>query len=491
MSNPIAGIPENLEAHLKACRTLPSIPAVAVRILDLYRNEDVSIQEAARVISQDPALATKVLRASNSAFYAARYEVTTVSHAISVLGIDATLSLALSFSLLRNQRKSDSRGFDAASYWRRSAIAAVAGRRLADRIDSSTREELFLSSLLQDIGILALNEAIPSIYGPLFAESRGSHVKLIELERAKLGTDHAAVGAWLLDLWNIPEKYTRAVKATHAQKDAANSGSDLFCQATAISGNIAEIWMDPAAATCAAHDSVITLLKMSPEEFETLLAEIAAQIPEVTGEMDINVYSEEKSRQLLEQAHEALSALTMRAQQQVQQIRDLSRRDPLTSLYNRSYLEEELNREYLASSQSGCPLSLLFLDVDFFKKVNDTYGHKTGDSVLVQLAEVLKNTLRVSDFIGRYGGEEFVCLLPDTDAEQAGVVAERLRDRIASQSGVFKENEAVRITVSIGCATHAKPRLFENARKLLEEADRCLYMAKSKGRNGVVTADIG
>lgn len=110
---------------------------------------------------------------------------------------------------------------------------------------------------------------------------------------------------------------------------------------------------------------------------------------------------------------------------------------------------------------------------------------------MVQLAEVLKNTLRVSDFIGRYGGEEFVCLLPDTDAEQAGVVAERLRDRIASQSGVFKENEAVRITVSIGCATHAKPRLFENARKLLEEADRCLYMAKSKGRNGVVTADIG
>ena len=474
-------LPDLLQHHLKSCRTLPSAPAVVVRILELSREGEASIDEIAQVISRDPALIAKLLRVSNSAFYGIRYEVTTINRAISVLGINTTLSLALSFSLVKHLRKSDSKGFDANAYWRRSAIAAAAGRALAELLNKSMREELYLSGLLQDIGMLVLNEAIPQAYDPLVAAAKGSHQKLIELEREKLGVDHAAVGAWLLELWNLPEKYQLAVKTSHDPKIMAESEGNIFCQATSVAGDIAEIWVNPTTATSLACDSAIDLLKIAPERFETLLGEVASAIPDVTSELDIDIGSEEKVRQLLEQAHEALVVLTMQAQQQVQQIRNLSRRDRLTAVYNRSYLEEELPQQFEAASQSGKPLSVLFIDIDYFKKVNDTYGHEAGDAVLVFTAGTLSAAVRASDIIARYGGEEFVCLMPNTDAQQAAIIGEQLRTSIASRT--FGDDATIRVTVSIGGATHSVQQPFDGPKQLLGEADRCLYVAKAKGRN--------
>jgi diguanylate cyclase (GGDEF)-like protein len=480
-------LPDFLQHHLKSCRSLPSAPAVVIHILELSREEEVSISKIAQVISRDPALAAKLLRVANSAFYGIRYEVTTLTRAISVLGINPTLSLALSFSLVRHLQKSDNKSFDVIAYWRRSAIAAAAGRALGELLNKSMREEFYLSGLLQDIGMLVLNEAIPHSYNPLVAAAKGSHKKLIEMEREKLGVDHSAVGAWLLELWNLPEKYQFAVKTSHDPKIIAESDDDIFCQATSVAGDFAEIWMDPATATSVAHDSATGLLKIAPEKFETLLGAVASAIPAVTSELDIDICSEEKTRQLLEQAHEALVVLTMQAQQQVQQIRDLSRRDRLTAVYNRSYLEEELPRQFEAASRSEKPLSVLFIDIDYFKRVNDTYGHEAGDVALVFTASAISASVRASDIIARYGGEEFVCLLPNTDARHAAIIGEQIRVNIASKA--VGDDTSIRVTVSIGGATHSMQRQFDGPKQLLGEADRCLYIAKAKGRNRFMMAE--
>jgi diguanylate cyclase (GGDEF)-like protein len=177
----------------------------------------------------------------------------------------------------------------------------------------------------------------------------------------------------------------------------------------------------------------------------------------------------------------------MRAQQQIQQIQDLSRQDRLTLVYNRSYLDEEFPKQFKAASQSGEPLSVLFVDIDHFKNVNDTYGHDAGDSVLVSLGSIIRTAVRASDIIARYGGEEFVCIMPGTDMQEAAAVAERLRTAIASKSQVIGDNVTIQITVSIGCATHCTKRQFDDCKHLLKEADRCLYAAKAIGRNRVVT----
>jgi diguanylate cyclase (GGDEF)-like protein len=489
MQKPRIELPEFLQHQLKSCRTLPSIPSVVVRILEISQDKNAAIDEIARVISRDPALATKLLRVSNSGFYGVRYEVTTVGRAVSILGINATLSLALGFSLVKNLRRSDGKGFDHIAYWRRSAIAAAAGRALAGSTNKNRREELFLSGLLQDVGMLVLNEAIPQAYAPVIVAAKGSHKKLVQLEREKFGADHAAVGAWLLERWNLPEKYQLAVAASHDPAIVAESEVSGFCQSTAIAGDIAEIWMDPATATSAAHNSATRLLKMSSERFESLLGEVAAAIPDVASELDINFAGEEMVGQLLEQAREALVALSMQAQQQVQQIRDLSRHDRLTSVYNRSYLEEELPQQFEAASRTGQPLSVLFVDIDYFKKVNDTYGHEAGDTVLVSVASIIRTVVRASDIIARYGGEEFVCLMSNTDVQDAAAIGEQLRTTIASKPQIIKDEIEIWIAVSIGCATHSRKHPFDDPKQLLREADRCLYFAKKMGRNRLVTMD--
>lgn len=484
MEQPKSDLPESLQQQLKSCRTLPSIPAVAVRILELSREEDASVNEIAQVIGRDPALVAKLLRVSNSAFYGVRHEVTTVNRAVSVLGINTALSLALSFSLAKNLGRREGKSFDPIAYWRRSAISAAAGRALAQSMQGGVREELFLAGLLQDVGMLVLNEAVPNAYDPLIAAAKGSHRLLVELEQEKFGTDHAAVGAWLLEIWNLPPKYRTAVRASHDALMLPDSELAGFCRATSVAADIAEIWVDPANATSIAWSSASGLLKMSPEGFKGLLREVAAAIPEVTGELEINIGSEEMINQLLEQAHEALVSLTMQAQQQVQQIRDLSRRDRLTAVYNRGFLEEELPKQFEAASQSGKPLSVLFIDIDFFKKVNDTHGHETGDTVLVSTAGTIRTAARTSDVIARYGGEEFICLMPNTNADEAATVGEQIRSSVASQT--IGDAPALQVTVSIGGATHSRQRKLDDAKHLLGEADRCLYMAKAGGRNKMI-----
>ncbi len=479
-------LPEFLQHQLKSCRTLPSIPAVAVRILELCRDEDVTFAEIAKVVGRDPAIATKLLRVSNSAFYAIRHEVTTIDRAISILGINATLSLALSFSLARILRKSDGKSFDHIAFWRRSTISAAAGRILALSADKNLREELFLSGLLQDIGMLALNETIPETYDPLILAAKGSHPRLADLERENLGTDHAAVGAWLLEHWNIPERYQIAVAASHDPSIAKESEAVNLGLTTAVAGQIAEIWADPSTATSVARDSALDFLGISSEQFESLLGDVAAAIPEVIFDLDLNIGGEEMANQLLDQAREALVALNMQSQQQVQEIRNLSQQDRLTSLYNRSYLEDALLQQFKEASRSGHPLSLLFIDIDYFKEVNDTYSHEVGDKVLVNIAGVIRASIRASDIVARYGGDEFVCLLPSTGVPEAGKIGERLLNTISSKPQLIETYKEIRVTVSIGCATHSSKHPFTDHKQLINEADRCLYAAKAAGRNNMV-----
>ena len=157
-------------------------------------------------------------------------------------------------------------------------------------------------------------------------------------------------------------------------------------------------------------------------------------------------------------------------------------RDPLTSLYNRSYFDEEGNKRILEAKAKNHPFSMLMLDADFFKKVNDTYGHKVGDKVLIELAAMTEKELREKDIVARYGGEEFVVFLPEIDAEQAFKVADRLRQSIASIVVYSDEGQEVRFTVSTGVSSS---EISDNVDVLVKTADEALYKAKQNGRNRV------
>lgn len=159
--------------------------------------------------------------------------------------------------------------------------------------------------------------------------------------------------------------------------------------------------------------------------------------------------------------------------------------DALTQLHNRRSFDLRILEEIERHKRYGLPLSLLMLDIDHFKQVNDTYGHLAGDETLRQLANTLRNTCRGTDFMARYGGEEFVVILPHTDISQAEILAERLRMAISANS-TEHEGRNIAITSSIGIAT-LEPGMIATPSSLIATADAALYLAKAKGRNMVCT----
>lgn len=155
--------------------------------------------------------------------------------------------------------------------------------------------------------------------------------------------------------------------------------------------------------------------------------------------------------------------------------------DKLTTLYNRNYFNSAINKELARSSRAGKPISLIILDIDDFKKLNDSCGHLKGDQVLRDVAFLVKNSIRTMDTAFRYGGEEFVVLLPETESNEAGKISERIRKSVEGHNFVASEKHSGRLTVSLGLVTCNDSKL--SAEKLLKEADSCLYKAKNSGKN--------
>ena len=164
----------------------------------------------------------------------------------------------------------------------------------------------------------------------------------------------------------------------------------------------------------------------------------------------------------------------------------LSVTDDLTRLYNSRYLNLVLRRETKRASRSGRPLSLLFIDLDGFKAVNDNHGHLCGSRALVEAAAVIRGSARETDVVARFGGDEFALVLPDTGGEGAFSVGERILERIAAHKFLSREGLNIRLTASVGVAT--LPDVAASADELVQAADAAMYKVKDRGKNGIQAA---
>ena len=178
----------------------------------------------------------------------------------------------------------------------------------------------------------------------------------------------------------------------------------------------------------------------------------------------------------LKQLYEAL-------QEKNRQLRELANRDGLTGLYNHRYFHEQLSKDFLRARRYHESLSCILLDIDYFKKFNDTYGHQTGDIVLSTLGQVIRDSIRDSDFAARYGGEEFALVLYHADRPTAVNVAERLRQMV-EHCEVRDKDHVLHVTISLGVATFPHEQI-SNPKQIVECADKALYKAKENGRNRV------
>ena len=167
----------------------------------------------------------------------------------------------------------------------------------------------------------------------------------------------------------------------------------------------------------------------------------------------------------------------------MQRAEELSVTDDLTQLYNSRYLSQVLRRETKRASRGGRPLSLLFIDLDGFKGINDAHGHLFGSRALVEAASVIRANARETDIVARFGGDEFALVLPDTGTEGALLVGERIREKIAAWRFLEGEGLSIPLTVSIGVAT--LPDVAASAEQLIQAADQAMYWVKERGKNGI------
>lgn len=202
------------------------------------------------------------------------------------------------------------------------------------------------------------------------------------------------------------------------------------------------------------------------------------------GEGDLSHRIELTTADEIEQLAIAFNSMAQKLEQSQRDLRNLAILDGLTGVYNRREFNLQLRAELERSERYQHPCSLIMMDIDYFKKLNDTHGHQGGDEVLRVVAALLKQEVRPTDRVARYGGEEFAVILPETTGDKALGVAERLRETIAISPISISEEMIINVTVSIGVATFPTDATSEE--KLLSLADQALYSAKKSGRNRVI-----
>lgn len=493
---------KDLLSRLSRCTDLPSPVGVAVRILELGQDPEVTLPEVAEAISYDPALTAKLLRMANSPLYARQRKTDNLRQAITLFGLEGTITLALSFSIVDTLSQSSQRGLDYDLFWRRSLAAGTCAQVLGEKLGLQNKEDLFLAGLLQDIGMLALDRALPEFYSNL-GFGQVAHWALQAHERETLGLDHAEIGSWLLQRWNFPANLHCTISASHDPL-SADLAPALTEQAKviAVASDMAELSCNPDSS-----ESLARLIRRgeqllgTDDEVLVLSLEVAFEaMREIAHMFEVDMGDERHVETVLAEAKELVTLRNINAMQKsvllektaellesrTRKLEEENRRDVLTGLYNRSYLDYVITEEIGTANKHGWQFTVLFVDLDGFKKVNDTYGHGMGDQIIKGAAKVLTQNTRGSDVVARYGGEEFVAVLPGTGVEGARMTSDRLLDAFRKLRHRIAEGVEVVVTASIGVAVHGEGCSFTRLEEIVDAADRALYQAKGQGRDQYV-----
>ncbi|NVN91228.1 MAG: GGDEF domain-containing protein [Desulfuromonadales bacterium] len=487
---------------------LPSPPGIALRLMEALRNDEFSYAGISGIIQSDPALTARVLTVVNSAFYSLPEKVGNLDRALAIMGVNAVKNVALSFILLDNLAGNADNGFDLNYFWKRSITAAVSSELLAPHVNLGG-DDIFISSLLQDTGILVICLSRPNDYLKVLDEKKATGLAVEAIEDRMFGFNHQDVGSEILEKWGLPESIYLPIRYHHRHEQTPDQyrrqAKVLF-----LSGRVSSLYNDSLSAVKIREigDILKDSLTMCDSFLNDLIDNVAEQSLKTITSFGMPSGDMRQFTQLLQEANEELfklnrsyearleeisqeksktEKLALEQREAINRLWEISFRDELTGLNNRRYLQDFLEGELGRSAHYGSRFSLLLLDIDHFKKVNDTYGHQAGDLVLKAVGTTLQVNTRKCDIVVRYGGEEFIVVLPETGSQDALRIAEQLREAIAT-TDVAVIDHRVRVTISIGVAVCDMWKAKIAADRLIDAADNALYTAKKSGRNRVCMA---
>jgi len=490
---------------------IPTLPAIAIKILDAVTDDQVSLEQFSKVVASDPAIAAKTLKVANSSFYGLRSTVSSLKQAVSILGLNTLKNLALSFVIVDSMKGLEKTGFDLEFFWKRAVTAAVAASLLTKYLKQSP-DEAFVTGLLQDIGVVILQTGRQEEYSLLLEEKAVTGISLFALEKRNFGFDHQDVGSVVLSTWGLPSSIVEPIRYHHHAEEAPQEYR-LGAQLVELSGMISALYHSvPEEAVYQGIGEILnSRYGIQKDASRDILDAVARESNEMISFFDLSGKELMPISHILQEANEALSTLNISHEQLAMQLRqekekseifartlkatndklrEMAFRDELTGLFNQRYFLSALNTELKRSERYRRHFSIILLDIDSFKAINDAYGHRSGDTVIKILGDALVKVMRSTDIVARYGGDEFAILCPETGQEGAAVSAERLR-RAIEQLTISLQGKSVRVTVSAGVSEYVPGGPPVTSSHIFEAADKALYQSKRKGRNYVSLSGVG
>ena len=458
----------------------------------------------------------KLLKVANSSKYGTRGEVTDLGRAVMLMGRSAAAPLVLSFSLAKQSMENSDHLEHYRRFWLRSFVQATAAELLASQYGSPAFSgECYTTSILSGLGKLALLKAEPVKYLECLRRAKTDGIPLPRVEQETFGFNHSKLSSILLQQMGLPERCHAAIRGINDQGMAAlKAGGEKhpLLEVTRLADAVASLFCDETPAISLIHleESLANFMLPKQLSVEEVVGGVQEQIDVTARSFDISPDQLPSTSDLLQDALEEMSRLADLASQEnghqsipielleengrlkrrVADLLHVSRVDSLTGICNRAYLLQELSERAALHRVRGWSLGMAVIDIDHFKKINDTFGHQAGDHALKVVAETLQNTIRDSDIVGRYGGEEFVVLLEDSNAVGLAVVGERLRSRIQQSVCVF-EGKTIPLTASVGLAEgKVVGQEQEFGQQLFAAADAAMYRAKHSGRNCFVVDSL-
>lgn len=490
---------------------LPSLPSAAVKLIDIWKSDDASLEEITATIKSDPALAVRIIKATNSPYYGLRAPVSTVERAAMLLGRNVLATMSLTFSLAEQSVSSGALGEHFRQYWRSSLLLAAATEVLTNTTNRDDKSRGFLDGLMSDIGQLALLRTIPNEYSTLLELAAKSPRRLVELEREEFGLDHAEVGSRLAQKWGLDAGLAEVVRWHHAENhelSAVSAEAIPRIRAVAVAASL-ETYINrngrPEDGERLFHIGR-ELMGMDDATLIDLPQRIRPRVNEAFEMLELDATELPDPTTIMALANQQLAEMTLRAQSEAvkavaqtrfleEENRQLSQAknqlesqlvvDALTGVNTRAFFQAFLDKEIKRAVRCQGAIGVIFGDIDHFKRINDTYGHAAGDEVLRHVAQTLMAGIRQNDVVARFGGEEFVIMAVAPQADGLLMLCDRLRMAV-EQITIQYQEDVIRVTMSLGaslaiCAQES-PRIAE---ALLAQADAAMYEAKRSGRNQV------